>query len=378
MEKIPFNRPWLTGREGEYCQQALQNGKLCGDGPFTEKCQALLEEKLQAKKILLTTSCTSALEMAALLIDLQPGDEVILPSYTFVSTANAFVLRGASLVFADVCPDTLNIDVEHVRSLVTERTKAIVPVHYAGVACDMAALKAIADEFDIAIIEDAAQGVGSTYDGQALGTIGQLGAFSFHETKNFVAGEGGAILINDESMMERAEVLREKGTNRSQFIRGEVDKYTWMDVGSSYLPSDILAAVLLAQLEVMDEITVRREMVYKAYAAGLADLAGQGRLALPHIPDNCVSNYHLFHMILDDEATRFALAAHLKQQEIYAVWHYVPLHSSPMGQKLGTDKAHLPVTDSMSSRLLRLPLYAGMSHDDAQRVVDAVGDFFKG
>ena len=373
---IPFNKPWLSGKEIEYLQECLESAQICGDRGFTRKCQTFMEERFGAARVLLTTSCTSALEMAALLLDFEPDDEVILPSFTFVSTVNAFHLRGARPRFVDIDPVTLNLDPKAVAAAITNRTKAIVPVHYAGVGCDMAALGSLVDGRSIVLVEDAAQGVDATYDDRFLGTIGDLGTFSFHETKNFVSGEGGALVINRPDLIERAEVLREKGTNRSQFLRGQVDKYTWVDVGSSYIPSDLLAAVLLAQLEAMDSITAKRAAAYEAYQAGLEKLERQGILRRPVIPGNCRINYHMYYILLADLETRSRLIEFLKQRDIAAVFHYVPLHSSPMGRSLGYEEGMLPVTEDISNRLLRLPLYAGLSGEQVQQVVDSIYSFF--
>jgi len=374
---IPFNRPYLTGNEQDYVAQAMQAAKLSGDGPFSRRCEALLAERFDARKVLLTTSCTTAMELSALLLDVQPGDEVILPSYTFPSTANAFALRGATLKFVDIRTDTLNLDEDLLAEAIGPRTRAIVPVHYAGIGCEMGPICALAQRSGAVVVEDAAQGVNATIDGAYLGTIGALGAYSFHESKNFVCGEGGALVINDEAYGERAEILREKGTNRSQFFRGMVDKYSWVDVGSSFLPADLLAAFLLAQLESMDAITALRERVWQRYRAGLAPLAAQGLLTLPTVPAHCRSNYHMFQILLADEPTRAALIAHLGAAGILAVFHYVPLHTAPVGQRMGYRAGMLPVTEELSQRLLRLPLYAGLGDGDVDRVVEAVHGFFR-
>lgn len=367
---IPFNKPYMTGRELHYISQAHASGHLSGDGPFTQRCNAWLEQRTGANKALLTHSCTAALEMAALLLDLAPGDEVIMPSFTFVSTANAFVLRGAVPVFVDIRADTLNLDEALIEAAITPRTKAICVVHYAGVGCDMDAIMAIADRHSLAVIEDAAQGILSTYKGKPLGGIGQLAALSFHETKNVISGEGGALLINDERFVERAEILREKGTNRSKFFRGQVDKYTWVDVGSSYLPSEILAAFLAAQLEHVDDITGRRLAIWNTYHAAFAELEAQGRLRRPIVPTDCTHNAHMYYLLLPDLAARTAFIEHLKQSGIGAVFHYIPLHSSPAGRKYGRAASPMPVTDSVSERLVRLPLWVGLE-DQQGRVIDA-------
>lgn len=367
---IPFNKPYMTGRELEYITQAHASGHLSGDGPFTRRCNAWLEQRTGANKALLTHSCTAALEMAALLLDLAPGDEVILPSFTFVSTANAFVLRGAVPVFVDIRADTLNIDETLIEAAITPRTKAICVVHYAGVGCEMDAIMAIAARHHLPVIEDAAQGILSTYRNRPLGSIGQLAALSFHETKNVISGEGGALLINDERVVERAEILREKGTNRSKFFRGQVDKYTWVDVGSSYLPSEILAAFLAAQLEHADEITQRRLAIWNTYHAAFADLETQGRVRRPIVPADCMHNAHMYYLLLPDLAARSAFIDHLKQAEIGAVFHYIPLHSSPAGRRYGRTATSMTVTDSVSERLVRLPLWAGLE-DQQAHVIDA-------
>ena len=376
MYSIPFNKPYLAGKELFYIAQSVLSGKISGDGIFSKRCSKLMEEKFKAKKILLTTSCTSALEMAAILCRVGPGDEVILPSYTFVSTANAFFLRGAKLKFVDIQPDTLNMDAEAVRSAITEKTKVIVPVHYAGVGCDMDALMLLAKENGIYVIEDAAQGVNSRYKGTYLGTIGNLGTYSFHETKNFMCGEGGALVINDDSFIERAEIIREKGTNRSKFFRGEVDKYTWVDIGSSFLPSDILSAFLFAQLELMDQINVRRREIFQVYHETLSPLAKQGHLQLPSFPASDETNCHMFYILLGSEDIRNHLMDYLKTRGILAVFHYMPLHLSPIGQAMGFKPGSLPITESISGRLLRLPLYYEITQANQMDVVKTIGSFF--
>jgi dTDP-4-amino-4,6-dideoxygalactose transaminase len=376
MFTIPFNKPFLAGKELFYIAQSVLSGKISGDGVFSKKCHALMEKKFNAKKILLTTSCTSALEMAAILCDVKPGDEVILPSYTFVSTANAFYLRGAKLVFIDIRPDTLNIDESKIEAAVTGRTKVIVPVHYAGVGCEMDTIMAIAKKYNIFVVEDAAQGVNAKYKGDFLGTIGHLGAYSFHETKNFICGEGGAIVINDDTFIERAEIVREKGTNRSKYFRGQVDKYTWVDVGSSYLISDILAAFLFAQLEHMDEINSCRSKIFDRYYSGLSPLAVSGHLQLPDIKANTESNSHIFYVLLKDENTRRNLIDFLKTKNILSVFHYVPLHLSPVGRAMGYCEGSLPITESMSERLLRLPFYFELGENEQMLVIKTIGDFF--
>ncbi len=374
--QIPFNKPFLVGKELYYIAQAVLSGHTSGDGIYTKKCQKLLERKFQAQKILLTHSCTAALEMAAILCDVKPGDEVILPSFTFVTTATSFHLRGAKLVFVDIEPNTLNISSKNIASAITDKTKVIVPVHYAGVACEMDAIMALAKKNNIFVVEDAAQGVNAKYNNEYLGTIGDIGTFSFHETKNFICGEGGAIVINNEKLIERAEIIREKGTNRSKFFRGEVDKYTWVDTGSSYLPSDILAAFLYAQLENMEKINDRREKIFANYYKSLMPLVNDGKLRLPYISGACHSNNHLFYIILENEKTRNDLMDFLKERGILAVFHYLPLHISPMGQMMGGKKGQLPVTEEMSNRLLRLPFYYELRKNEQAVVVDTIKEFF--
>ncbi len=371
--KVPFNKPYMTGKELFYIAEAHFNGMLAGDGPFTKKCHRWLEEETGAKKALLTHSCTAALEMAAILADIQPGDEVIMPSYTFVSTANAFVLRGGVPVFVDIRPDTLNIDETLIEAAITPRTKAIVPVHYAGVACEMDTIMDIARRHNLLVIEDAAQGVFSTYKGKTLGTIGHLGAYSFHETKNVISGEGGALLINDERFVERAEIIREKGTNRSQFFRGQVDKYTWVDVGSSYLPGEVIAAFLWAQLEDAGNITARRLAIWDQYHRGLHALERQGRLRRPIVPAECRQNAHMYYILLDSLEARTRLIEDMRREEIYPVFHYVPLHSSPAGRKYGRTHGELPVTEDLSDRLLRLPMWTGLE-PQVEQVLSVVFD----
>ena len=372
---IPFNRPCLAGQEYQYIAEAIANGHASGDGPFTRRCHELLERELGVPKALLTTSCTHALEMAAILLDCGPGDEIILPSFTFVSTANAFVLRGARIVFADIRPDTLNLDQSRLEALVTPRTKAIVPVHYAGVACDMDAICKIASRHGARIIEDNAHGLFARYKGKYTGTFGSLATQSFHETKNVTCGEGGALLVNDRELLERALIIREKGTNRSQFFRGQVDKYTWVDIGSSYLPSDLLSAFLLAQLEGRAEIQRKRRRIWESYQQQLADWASQRGVRLPAIPPECEQAYHMFYLILPSLEYRQALIAHLKEQGILSVFHYVPLHLSDMGRKCAAQQAHCPVTEDLSLRLLRLPFYNDLTEAEQARVVKAVTRF---
>ena len=368
---IPFNRPYMTGRELEYIAEAHRNGWLAGDGEFTKRCNGWLEERIGACKALLTNSCTAALEMAAILADVQPGDEVIMPSYTFVSTANAFVLRGAVPVFVDIRPDTLNLDESRVEAAITGNTRAIVAVHYAGVGCEMDAIMNIARKHDLLVIEDAAQGILAAYKGRALGGIGHIGCLSFHETKNIVAGEGGAILINDPALVERAEVIREKGTNRSKFFRGQVDKYSWVDVGSSFLPSEVTASFLWAQLEAADEITCRRLRIWSVYHELFAELEAAGRLRRPIVPGECDHNGHMYYALLPDLATRTGLIDALKQQGVQATFHYVPLHTAPAGLRYGVFRQPLPVTDLTSDTVVRLPFWLGME-EMQQAVVDAV------
>lgn len=373
---IPFNNPLTTGKELEYIRQAITSKRTAGDGLFTKQCQSWLTQQIGCRSALLTHSCTAALEMAALLADLQPGDEVILPSYTFVSTANAFVLRGAVPVFVDVRPDTLNLDETLVEAAITPKTKLIAPVHYAGVSCEMDTLKAIADHHNLLLIEDAAQGILSYYKGKPVGSLGHLAAFSFHETKNVVCGEGGALVINDPALLERAEIIREKGTNRSKFFRGEVDKYTWVDVGSSFLPSDILAAFLLAQLEQADCIMQQRLSIWDHYHQAFATLEQQGKVRRPIIPADCQHNGHIYYLLVEDLETRSALIAYLKAQGIQSTFHYVPLHSAPAGLKYGRTSGRLSVTDTLSERLIRLPLGAAMSLTEAKYVIESVLAFF--
>jgi dTDP-4-amino-4,6-dideoxygalactose transaminase len=359
----------------DYMRAAIGNMQISGDGPFTTQVHALLENLVGAPKVLLTTSCTHALEMAALLLDIGPGDEVIMPSFTFVSTANAFVLRGGRPVFVDIRPDTLNIDASLVEARITPRTKAIVVVHYAGVGCDMEAIGDIARRHAIPIVEDNAHGLLGSYQGKPLGSFGALATLSFHETKNFTCGEGGALVINDTRYLERAEILREKGTNRSRFFRGQIDKYGWIDVGSSYLPSDLLAAFLLAQLESRDRIQAHRRKVWEAYRSGLAQWAETARAGLPHIPADCQQAYHLFYLLLSSPTERQALIHDLKGRGVSAVFHYLPLHLSPMGQKLGGKPGDCPVTERVSDRLLRLPLYNDLGPDEQASVIDGIKAF---
>lgn len=375
---IPFNKPSVTGAEEQCIKQALQSNKLSGDGPFGKKCQNWFEVNLPAKKTLLTPSCTAALELAAVLIDIQPGDEVIMPSYTFVSTANAFVLRGAKIVFVDIRPDTMNIDERLIEAAITPKTRAIVPVHYAGVACEMDTIMAIAERHNLYVVEDAAQGMMSSYKGRALGTIGHLGAFSFHETKNYTSGgEGGLLIINDERFAQRAEVIREKGTNRSQFFRGMVDKYQWVDIGSSYLPSELQAAYLWAQLEHANEINESRLNAWHYYWQHLQPLAEDGRIQLATIPEACTHNAHMFYLKTSGLDERSTLLEHLKSRDILAVFHYVPLHSARAGVAFGRFHGEDSFTTNESERLVRLPMWYGIDEATQQQVVDAIFEFYR-
>lgn len=373
---IRFNVPPYVGKETEYMKEAIDSHKICGDGEFTKRCNAWIEENTGTAKALLTTSGTQALEMAALLSDIQPGDEVILPSYTFVSTANAFVLRGAKLVFVDIRPDTMNIDEKLIEDAITDKTRAIVPVHYAGVGCEMDTIMDIAKRHNLVVVEDAAQGVNAFYKGRALGSIGDYGCFSFHETKNYSMGEGGAILINRPEQIEDAEIIREKGTDRSRFFRGQVDKYTWVNIGSSFLPSDINAAYLMAQLEMANEINENRLQSWARYNEGLQDLAQEGVIELPYIPEECAHNAHMFYIKTKDMEERKALISYLKERDIAAVFHYVPLHSAPAGLRFGRFHGADRYTTKESERLLRLPMYYNLSESDQQKVIDAVHGFY--
>lgn len=366
---IPFNKPYMTGKELFNIAEAHFNGMLAGDGPFTKRCHAWLEERSGAKKALLTHSCTAALEMAALLLDIQPGDEVIMPSYTFVSTANAFVLRSGVPVFVDIREDTLNLDERLIEAAITPRTKAIVPVHYAGVACEMDTIMDIARRHRLKVVEDAAQGVMSTYKGRALGGIGDFGAYSFHETKNVISGEGGVLLVNDSAPALRAEIIREKGTDRSRFFRGEVDKYTWQEVGSSFLPGELTAAFLWAQLEDAESITSKRMTSWNRYHAALAPLEARGLLRRPIVPSDCVHNAHMYYVLLAPGVDRQAVLMAMKRNDINAVFHYVPLHSSPAGQRYGRVHGSMALTDKLSERLVRLPLWVGLAPEQQDRIV---------
>ncbi len=369
--KVPFNVPYLSGSELSYISEAHKNCKLAGAGPFSEKCESWLEKKSKAKKVLLTHSCTAALEMAAILLDLQPGDEVIMPSYTFVSTANAFVLRGAVPVFVDIRADTLNINEYLIESAITARTRAIVPVHYAGVACEMDMIMDIAKRHNLFVVEDAAQGILAYYKGRALGSIGHLGAYSFHETKNLISGEGGALLVNDPSLITRAEIIREKGTNRNEFFRGQVAKYTWIDIGSSYLPGEIIAAFLWAQLESADHITTKRMQLWKNYHRELETLEIEGKVRRPIVPAACDHNAHMYYLLLRDLEARTQFLDSMKNAGISCVFHYVPLHSSPAGKKYGRAAGDMVVTNDLADRLVRLPLWVNL-HRDSSRVISAI------
>lgn len=373
---INFNVPPYTGKELDYIKIAVENQKICGDGEFTKKCNAWIEERTGTAKCLLTTSCTHATEMAALLSDIKEGDEVIMPAYTFVSTADAFVLRGAVPVFVDIRPDTMNLDENLIEAAITDKTKAIVPVHYAGVSCEMDKIMEIAAKYHLKVIEDAAQGILSTYKGKALGTIGDFGAYSFHETKNYSMGEGGALLIQHAEDVERAEILREKGTNRSKFFRGQIDKYTWVDFGSSYLPSDMNAAYLYAQLELADTINEARLAVWNRYYEGLQELKEAGRIDLPYIPKHCVHNAHMFYIKAKDLEERTALISFLKENGILAVFHYIPLHTAPAGQKYGRFHGEDRYTTKESERLCRLPLYYGLKEEEVDYIIGKVKEFY--
>lgn len=374
---IDFNIAPFTGNELIYIKKAVDNHKICGDGEFTKRCSRWLEERTGIPKVLLTTSCTHATEMAALLCDIQPGDEVIMPSYTFVSTADAFVLRGATVVFVDIRPDTMNIDEGLIEDAITERTKAIVPVHYAGVACEMDTIMEIAQRHDLKVVEDAAQGVMSTYKGKSLGTIGDYGCYSFHETKNYSMGEGGALLIHDASKIEDAEIIREKGTNRSKFFRGQIDKYTWMNVGSSYLPSELNAAYLWAQLEQAEQINDRRLAIWNHYNEELECLEKQEYIRRPVIPDGCTHNAHMFYIKAKDLDTRTRLITFLKEQGIQAVFHYIPLHTAPAGQKFGRFHGNDIYTTKESEALVRLPLFYSLEDAQVEYIIDKVKEFYR-
>tara|TARA_R100001143_G_scaffold62256_1_gene65102 strand:+ start:1833 stop:2969 length:1137 start_codon:yes stop_codon:yes gene_type:complete len=369
-QKIQFNRPFMTGKELQYITQAKTEYMLAGDGPFTKRCHAWIEQYSGCNKALLTHSCTAALEMTALLLDIAPGDEIIMPSYTFVSTANAFVLRGGVPVFVDIREDTLNLDERLIEAAITPRTRAIVPVHYAGVACEMDSILEIARRHRLHVVEDAAQGVMATYKGQPLGSIGNLGTYSFHETKNVISGEGGALLVNDPSLSLRAEIIREKGTDRSRFFRGEVDKYTWQEVGSSFLPGEIIAAFLWAQLEDAKNITHERLTIWQRYHNLIAPLEAKGVLRRPIIPGDCEHNAHMYYVILAPEVDRQHVLSELKKSNIFSVFHYVPLHSSPAGQRYGRASGQLAITNQQSERLIRLPLWVGLTEEQQVHIVN--------
>lgn len=374
---IPFNIPPFTGNEFKYIHEAVDNMKICGDGPFTKKCNEWLENRFNANKVLLTTSGSSALDMAALMCNICPGDEVILPSFTFSSTANSFVLAGAKLVFVDIRPDTMNIDEKEIEAAISDKTKVIIPVHYAGVACEMDTIMEIANRYNLIVVEDAAQGVMSSYKGKALGTFGDFGCYSFHETKNYSMGEGGAILINNVNYIEQAEILREKGTNRSKFYRGQVDKYTWVDFGDSYLQSDLNAAYLWAQLEKADEINENRLVTWNAYNDAFRILAEKGSVELPIVPDGCVHNAHMYYLKCRNLKERSDFISYMKARKILTVFHYVPLHTAPAGLKFGRFAGEDKYTTKESNRLVRLPMFYGMTEEDRIQVIDTVLSYFK-
>ena len=375
---IPFNVPPFIGKEIDYIREAIEeNHKICGDGPFTKKCNTWLENKFNAEKALLTTSCTHALEMAAILCDIKDGDEIIMPSYTFVSTADAFVMRGAKIIFVDIRPDTMNIDENLIEAAINDKTKVIVPVHYAGVACEMDKIMEIAKTHNLFVVEDAAQGVMSTYKGKALGTIGDFGCYSFHETKNYSMGEGGALTLQNNDFVERAEIIREKGTNRSKFFRGQIDKYTWVDVGSSYLPSELNAAYLFAQLEQADMINQVRLAIWNQYFEGLTELAEKGIIELPCVPQECTHNAHMFYIKTKCIEERSRLINYLKENNIMSVFHYIPLHSSPAGIKFGSFSGEDIYTTKESERLLRLPFYYGLHENEVTYIINKINDFYQ-
>ncbi len=375
--RIPFNRPYVSGKELDYVSQAIGRREIAADGPFAKGCVRIIQERFGIAKALMMPSCTAGLEMAAILCDVQPGDEVIMPSYTFVSTANAFVRSGARPVFVDIRPDTLNIDEALVEAAITPRTKAIVPVHYAGVGAEMDTLTSIGKKHGILVVEDAAQGVHAYYRGRALGSLGDLAAYSFHDTKNYVCGEGGALAINNPKLIERSEIIRDKGTNRQKFFRGEIDKYTWVDVGSSFLPAELACAFLQAQLELLDPILARRRAIHERYTEQLEPLERAGVLRGPRVPEHCRQNYHMFYVLLADEKAREGLASHLRERGIQAVSHYVPLHLSPMGRRWGYRDGSLPVTEDLSARLLRLPLYYDLTPADQDDVCRGISEFLQ-
>lgn len=374
---INFNVPPYTGKEMDYIKECVEKQKICGDGAYTKKCNEWIEKKTAARKCLLTTSCTHALEMSALLADIQPGDEVIMPAYTFVSTADAFVMRGAVPVFVDIRPDTMNIDENLIEAAITEKTKAIVPVHYAGVACEMDKIMELAGKYDLFVIEDAAQGIMSTYKGKALGTIGDFGCFSFHETKNYSMGEGGALLIQDEKYVETAEIIREKGTNRSKFYRGQIDKYTWVNFGSSYLPSDMNAAYLYAQLEMAEEINEERIVCWNRYYENLKPLADSGKIELPVVPEGCIHNAHMFYIKTKDIEERTELIQYLKSKDVMSVFHYIPLHTAPAGLKFGRFHGEDRYTTAESERLTRLPMYYRLTLEQVDYICEQVKGFYE-
>ena len=376
-DRIPFNRPYMTGKEMRYISEAHEKGRLAGDGEFTQRCRAWIERETGSSAALLTHSCTAALEITALALDIKQGDEVIMPSYTFVSTANAFALRGATPVFVDIRPDTLNIDENLIEAAVTQKTRAIIPVHYAGVACEMDCIGAIATESNIAIVEDAAQGFGSEYKGRALGSIGDLGTYSFHETKNVISGEGGALLVNEPGLESAAEIIREKGTDRTKFFKGQTDKYTWQSLGSSFLPGELVSAFLLAQLESSEDIKTERMTIWSQYHQALSDMETMGWLRRPIVPSYAQHNAHMYYILIDDHFDRSKIIASLDRQNIHATFHYVPLHQSHGGQTYCRASGSLENTETLSARLLRLPLWLGMTQTHCDRVVEALGAAFK-
>jgi dTDP-4-amino-4,6-dideoxygalactose transaminase len=373
---IPFNKPFLTGKETTYIREAVESGKISGDGIFTNRCHAFFEAKYGFKKVLLTTSCTDALEMAALLLNTEPGDEIIAPSYTFVSTVNAFVLRGAKIIFADSSADSPNIDASKIEELITSQTRAIVPVHYAGIACDMDVITEIAKRHKIKVIEDAAQSIDAYYKGRPLGSIGEMSAFSFHETKNIISGEGGMLVLNDESYFTRAEIIREKGTNRSAFFRGEIDKYGWVDIGSSYLPSEIIAAFLFAQLENLNKIQAKRKFLWETYHEQLSPLAKEGNFSVPVIPGYATNNAHIYYIVCNNADDRQKLIEHMRKEDVYCVFHYLSLHKSPFYKDMYRGPA-LPNADHFSDCLIRLPMFYDLSEKDIKKVIKSISNFFK-
>ena len=375
-EKIPFNKPFIAGKELEYIEKAVKNGNIGGDGKYTTKCSQLMERRFDIDRVLMTPSCTASLEMAAMLCELEPGDEVIMPSYTFVSTANAILRQGAKPVFVDIRADTLNIDETLIEASISNKTKAIIPVHYAGVGCEMDTINNIGEINNLQVIEDAAQGVNARYKGRALGSLGHLGTYSFHETKNYICGEGGALCINSPELLLRAEIIRDKGTNRQQFLRGHVDKYTWVDAGSSYVPSEVACAFLYGQLELLDKISNKRRILYDYYYRSLSDLQSRSLVSLPVIPKECDSNYHIFYILLESNSLRNELLDWMGKQGCQSVFHYIPLHNSPMGKELGCDSRALPNTDDLAGRLLRLPMYFELESEMQDRVVDSIYTFF--